>query len=606
MLSGFLFLTLLIIIIAFASLNLLDRTRRISSIHGHLNRLQVYTLKLIKADHDFFDQETFNQSYYASHKSTFIKKRDSLNLLISENISVVYEKSEAYDYPVGQNLKSIDSLLKLYNASFTRLEALVFNKGFRDFGLEGQMRNHAHALENPKSGITLTQILSLRRIEKDFFLRHDTIYIYNFNQSYKLLQEEAFKRLSPQHRSLTNLNQYALLFNQLATIQKEIGLTGLEGLRWELNKLTEQLSREYFLLTEYSSKLNTSIQKDARVFYILMMLGAIVFSIISGFWISKRLSEPIVLLSKLIDKIIKRKSKKGLTLSLENPAQEIQMLTNSFNKLFEQTSAQMNEIEVKSQLLKERNRELKKLNKELDNFLYSTAHDLRSPLTSLLGLINLLHQENQQPNLVPYFEMMQASIHRQEDFIVQIVSYAKNNKLEINPEKLDLRKTISDIFESHRFMEGAEKIEKHVDIKEICPFYSDQNRFMIIFNNLISNALRYADPAKEKSFIKIQIRITFTELTIEFSDNGLGIEEHHLERIFDMFYRANVNSKGSGLGLFIFRETIMKLTGLVAVESTAGMGTKFFITVPNLYPVTERQTQLPLTTAKTLAYTQME
>ena len=271
MLSGFLFLTFLIIIIAFASLYLLDRTRRISSIHGNLNRLQVYTLKLMKVDHDFFDQETFNQSYFSSHKSTFIKKRDSLNLLISENISLVYEKSAVYDYPVGENLKSIDSLLARYNASFIRLEALVFNKGFRDFGLEGQMRNHAHALENPQSGITLTQILSLRRIEKDFFLRHDTIYIYNFNLQHKILQKEALKRLSPHHPSLGNLSRYATLFNELATIQKEIGLTGLEGLRWERNKLTEQLSREYFLLTEHSSKLNTSIQKDARVFYILMM-----------------------------------------------------------------------------------------------------------------------------------------------------------------------------------------------------------------------------------------------------------------------------------------------------------------------------------------------
>ncbi len=594
MLSGFLFLTLLIIIIAFASLYLLDRTRSITSIHNNLNRLQVYTLHLIKADNDFFDQEIFNQKYFASRHSPLIKKRDSLNLLLKADIALVYQKSARFDYPVTTNLQSIDSLLRLYNARFTRLETLLFTKGFRDFGLEGQMRNHAHALENPYSGITLTQILSLRRIEKDFFLRHDTIYIHNFNKEYNILLTESLAKLPPTHSAIFHLTEYARYVNQLTTIQKEIGLTGLDGLRWELNNLTEQLSREYFIVTEYSNDLNATIQKEARIFYILMMTGAIAFSILSGFWISKRLSEPIARLSKMIDIILTRKRKNGLTLSLENAAQEINTLTNSFNKLLNQTSAQMDEIEIKSKLLKERNTELKKLNKELDNFLYSTAHDLRSPLTSLLGLINLLHQENRQSNLVPYFNMMQTSIHRQEDFIVQIVSYAKNKKMDIFREKLDLHKIISEIFESHRFLEGAERIEKRIEIKEICYLFSDRNRLMIIFNNLISNAFRYADPTKEKPFIHIKIRISFTEITIEFNDNGLGIEQEHLGRIFDMFYRANINSKGSGLGLYIFKETILKLGGLVSVESQPGTGTKFFITLPNLYTSNEREIELPL------------
>jgi len=77
------------------------------------------------------------------------------------------------------------------------------------------------------------------------------------------------------------------------------------------------------------------------------------------------------------------------------------------------------------------------------------------------------------------------------------------------------------------------------------------------------------------------VEVTEEEAYIEFSDNGIGIGEEHLHRIFDMFYRANHNAKGSGLGLFIFKETLTKLNGTVRVKSREGEGTTFSIQLPN-------------------------
>ncbi len=590
MLSGFLFLTLLIFIIGSVSVYVLDQVSQMATTHGQINRLQVYTLNLIKTDNDFFDFEVTNENYFNNRQSGFIQVRDSLQVLLNANLNEAKVRSEAKGYPFSSHLRAADSLFDLYNKKFLELEALVFERGFKDFGVEGKMREHAHALENFQKEISLADVLSLRRNEKDFLLRHDTIYRTQFN----IIAGQLIKKLSANSKqasiAIDHLKYYQLYFNQRAQQEVRLGLHSGEGLRKELNQLTTQLSGQYFLLTQYAAELYTDLQKKARIAYILITAAAITFSLISGLWISKKLSEPIAKLSRLANSATSQTTEKTTDLALTNAAVEINDLTGSFIKLMNQTNKQMREIEQKSIQLKRQNEELNKVNTELDSFLYSAAHDLRSPLTSLLGIIRLMKLENQQPHLGAYLDMMEGSIHRQEDFIAQIVNYAKNNKLEVVPELIDLKNTLLEIFQNHEFVPGAGEIEKFIHVRDDASFYSDKNRIHIIFNNLVSNAIRYADMAKKDRYIQIRIHIRAEEAEIDFSDNGVGIAEEHLDKIFNMFYRANFQSKGSGLGLFIFKEAIQKLNGLVKVESELGVGTRFFIRLPNL----ATRAQLPL------------
>ncbi len=142
-------------------------------------------------------------------------------------------------------------------------------------------------------------------------------------------------------------------------------------------------------------------------------------------------------------------------------------------------------------------------------------------------------------------------------------------------------------------MAGASRIRKEVTIDnpQKVGIYSDYNRILVLFNNLISNAIRYSDPAKPVSFIKAHVTVWRNEIIIKFSDNGIGIAQQHLDKIFDMFYRAHDDSKGTGLGLFILQETVRKMNGSVLVESNAGVGTVFTLTLPNLQPGRTAPTQ---------------
>jgi signal transduction histidine kinase len=587
MVSGFLFLTVLILILAIVSLYILDRANKVALIHSRISQLQVFTLTLIKSDNDFFDLDVYNVNYFKTRTSTALELRDSMNKRIQAEIRAVRQQTRNKAYEVDINLDAIDSTLSVYNDKFVALEALVYRKGFKDDGMEGKMRWHAHKLEEESAGPSLVNVLFLRRHEKDFFLRHDTVYRNTFNRAAVRVMRDMARFDSDSTGARTHMLEYQRLFNELVNIQSQIGLSSKDGLRRELNELTSALSNQYFLLSEYSLRQSVQAQQNARLFYIAMLTGAVFFSLISGLWISRRLSEPIARLSSLVRMSIVHKKPGPIDFNVRHAANEINALTAAFNILMHQTNAQLKEIQSKSKLLKRKNRQLKQLNRELDNFLYSTAHDLRSPLTSLLGLINIMRYDNRQENLVVYFDMMEKSIQRSDAFIAQIVSFSKNKRLLIKPERLDLYQLVEEVFEGHSFPAGNGRLTRETVIEEVAPFYSDRNRVTILLNNLISNAIRYSDPGKEQSYIKLFLTVNELEATVEVRDNGIGIGPEHIDKIFDMFYRASTDSKGSGLGLFVFHETLKRLKGQVRVTSTPGEGSSFFIILPNYYKTLE-------------------
>lgn len=228
-----------------------------------------------------------------------------------------------------------------------------------------------------------------------------------------------------------------------------------------------------------------------------------------------------------------------------------------------------------------KNIELAKTNAELDRFVYSVSHDLRSPIASMLGLVNLSKIEKDPAALHHYEELKEKSLLKLDSFIRDILDYSRNSRTEILPELVDWQHFVVQSIEQHKHSEEARDTEITFDIAQAEDFYTDLRRVKIIFNNLLSNAIRYSDKYKEKKTIHIQIVVYTDFASVKFTDNGIGIDEEHISKIFDMFYRANIDSKGSGLGLYIVAEAVQKLNGQITVSSQIGQGTTFSIKLPN-------------------------
>ncbi len=233
--------------------------------------------------------------------------------------------------------------------------------------------------------------------------------------------------------------------------------------------------------------------------------------------------------------------------------------------------------------LKRKNKVLKKLNSELDKFVYRASHDLRAPLSSILGLIGLANLQENDKETVHYLELMKKSVYKLDNFIQQIVHYSRNVRVSIKPEVIDLAEMLEKIFENLQFMPKATRVQKEIDIQTTGKnIVTDSFRLEVILNNLISNAFRYANTSQEISFVKIQIFWKNNFFVINISDNGQGIDEVHLPKIFDMFYKATDQNTGSGLGLYIVKEAVQVLKGSITVQSTLKKGTTFTLKIPNL------------------------
>ena len=230
----------------------------------------------------------------------------------------------------------------------------------------------------------------------------------------------------------------------------------------------------------------------------------------------------------------------------------------------------------------EKNRDLQKVNSELDSFVYRVSHDLRAPLTSILGLINLMKIEDNPDKLREYIGLQEKSIFKLDLFIKEIINLSRNSRLGIVVSKIEFQSLIGDVLESQHYTKEAEKIQCNVEIEENISFYTDQQRLSIILHNLVSNALKYYDLGKKDPKVNIKVQSVDNDCMIEVQDNGIGISDLYLPKIFDMFFRATEEFSGSGLGLYIVKETVEKLSGKITVKTKMRQGSTFRVVLPNL------------------------
>lgn len=225
--------------------------------------------------------------------------------------------------------------------------------------------------------------------------------------------------------------------------------------------------------------------------------------------------------------------------------------------------------------------ELKVRNAELDNFVYKVSHDLRAPLSSVLGLAHLAAMPGNRDDLADYVKLIGEKAMQLDHFISDVLSHSKNLKMDVSVTRVDVEEIIQKAFDDLLYLSGARDIRRIVTVSGE-GFFSDPWRMGEIFRNLISNAIKYRRLPAPDAEVSIEVAITPLQCEIIVADNGIGVQPELVPRIFEMFYRASDRSDGSGLGLYIVKNAVERLSGTIQVESQAGKGTRFRIALPNL------------------------
>jgi signal transduction histidine kinase len=232
--------------------------------------------------------------------------------------------------------------------------------------------------------------------------------------------------------------------------------------------------------------------------------------------------------------------------------------------------------------LAEQKNQLENVNNNLNRIVYTVSHDLRAPLNSLQGLLELLTHASSEEEKQEIDSLIGKQIVSMKAYIQDVVDYNRNEKANLDVFTITISDLITDVLDS---LKGSldDRIKIELAIPPGTSLDSDPLRLKTILSNLISNAVKYRDFKKSYSEIKIGTHVEENWLCISVSDNGLGIHPKHLSRIFEMFYRATDQREGTGLGLYIVKETISKLGGNISVASELGAGSSFTLRLPHKF-----------------------
>jgi PAS domain S-box-containing protein len=219
--------------------------------------------------------------------------------------------------------------------------------------------------------------------------------------------------------------------------------------------------------------------------------------------------------------------------------------------------------------------------REMDAFIYRASHDLRGPLASISGLAMIGKNELNNELADFYFNKIHDSINRLDSIIQELSDIARVTQAQLSPSEINLQKEVEDILESLNSLPNFSNINfiKQVTIPT---FLCDKILLIIILQNLIINSINYSDASKEHQFIKISAKEYEKDIMIIVEDNGIGMAVDIQHRVFDMFYRGTTVSKGSGLGMYIVKNAVKKLKGVISLKSEEGVGTAVSIQLPKI------------------------
>ena len=484
---------------------------------------------------------------------------------------------------------SIRLLEKSYFETFDLVSNLVRQRGFKEFGLEGEMRDVAHFIEDSLThSIPPAELLMLRRHEKDFLLRGDTTYLHLFSQRVTTMMGSY--NLSEANRFI--LENYHQLFKELAELDLTIGRTNTSGLRGTLKEKNELL--ELFLINLHSGvkeRLNSDVLNIYTLFGVSVLV-AILTAILMSMRLSSSIGVPVKALSKEIHRFEIEDIIQNKKLEIKSSIKEVNYLVRSFNNLVEMLRKQFELVESKNKQLYQRNHELnlrevqlKQSNLVKDKFFSIIAHDMRGPIGGMLVFLESLNEDidsMKKSELKEFTRAMLGSATQLANLMENLLQWSKSQMGMNRPEFR--RVVLRESAEKSKALFANQLKEKEVDLSILIAHshmaVADQNMIDFVFRNLISNAIKFTKP---KGSIVVDSELTDSKVQVTIKDDGIGISDEDQKKLFQEAEQhssyGTANEKGTGLGLLLSKEFIAKNHGDIWIKSELAKGTTVYFTL---------------------------
>lgn len=557
-------------------------------------RVALFNINRLKANNTFsriISTDTKIDSFYLFGTTDHIGKYNEFMYSAGRAIEDIATSQYVTDEVVDQRIKNIQLKLAKLKIDNDSIITYLSRRGFRDFGLEGNMRSFIHQLENVEV-ISLSENLSLRRREKDYFLRDDHQYAKLLNDEAQALIKRMAQNPEQNAKSLAILQGYQESFNAIVALESIIGNEN-SGLISEVFRLNKELDKEVKTLYEVIDKnllvLTNSIKSYVLLFFFITVVFAIIFSIV----FSGHISRPIQRLISDMALISEKKFKGNILITSDVKVKEINQLTATYNSLINKIRAQINDLNEKNVELKFLNERLQQSEEELkeasrvkDRFFSIISHDLRGHTANVLSLSKLLGpdmgiSDKEKEVFTKYLVDTSQNLQLLLD---NLLHWAKSqmNDHEISKKSFNLNSLINENISL--YMDNAERkgVKICFEPVETSKAYADKDMVDFILRNLLSNALKFTKKGDNIFFKILEVE---HDLKIEIQDTGVGMEKNQIKKLLNsnregFTTKGTQNEVGTGLGFSICMDFVKRNGGQMQINSKVGQGSTFSFTLP--------------------------
>ena len=244
--------------------------------------------------------------------------------------------------------------------------------------------------------------------------------------------------------------------------------------------------------------------------------------------------------------------------------------------------AEANKFYMANSMLSVKNKELEKAYNELNKFAYSVSHDIRGPLSGILGAINLARLIDDVEEMRELLFLMEKSVVKLDTYVLSMHDYYSLQRGELKITEINFNEIIDQLIAIHTISSIPNNVTFKTSVRQDEVFLNDVAPLKLIISNLLSNAFKYLDKTKVDKSVELNIEVKNGAAKIYITDNGIGILESHLGEIFNLFFRSNSLEVGSGFGLYNVKSALLKLNGNIEVSSVLNQGTTFKVTIPSI------------------------
>jgi signal transduction histidine kinase len=226
--------------------------------------------------------------------------------------------------------------------------------------------------------------------------------------------------------------------------------------------------------------------------------------------------------------------------------------------------------------------DLQRANDLISQFITSCSHSMRGPLKSIVGVVHLLRNTEANPPSGMLLDMIGKNTDKMENMLDEMEHFLENAKREIQTETINSLEALESILEQQSETANAAGVVCTTSIQYDAPCYADRSRISMILSNLVQNSINFRDESKDAPAINVKIHSDTRYTILSITDNGIGIEEEFHSQIFQLFFRASAKSNGAGIGLYVVSQAVEKMKGTIRLQSSAGVGSTFIVTIPNI------------------------